>query len=82
MLATLAEIPMPDENEKPVVEQAADALNDLVEEATLTAADAAIDPAQVAPLTNEQVFIPEATEAAAPAGKKGDGGDASSSDKK
>ena len=66
---------MPEDNEKPMVEQAADALNDLVEEAALTAADAAIDPEHIAPTTNEQVFIPEATEAAAPMGAKDDGGD-------
>ena len=61
---------MPDENEKTVVEHAADALNDLVEDAALTAADAAINPAKVAPVTNEQVFIPEATEVPVPAGVK------------
>jgi hypothetical protein len=68
---------MPDDNDKPAVVQAekpavveaADALNDLVEEAALAVADAAIDPEHVAPLTNEQVYIPEATEA--PPGVKG-----------
>jgi len=66
---------MPGDDDKPIVEQAADALNDLVEQATLTAADAAIDPEQIAPKTNEQVFIPEATEAAVPVGSKdGNGG--------
>ena len=66
---------MPDDNEKPMVEQAADALNDLIEDAALTAADAAIDPKQVAPTTNEQVYIPEATEAPAPAGSTSGDGD-------
>ena len=66
---------MPDENEKTLVEQAADALNDLVEDATLTAADAAIDPAPIAPAPNGSVHIPEATEVAVPAGVTGGGGD-------
>src|ERR1700704_2716951 len=53
-----------DDKEKPVIEQAADKINDVVEEITLKAADAAIEPdaEHVAGTTNEQVYVPEATE--------------------
>ena len=53
-----------DDKEKPIIEQAADKINDVVEEITLKAADAAIEPdaAHVAGTTNEQVYVPEATE--------------------
>ncbi|WP_156042145.1 hypothetical protein [Bradyrhizobium sp. URHD0069] len=53
-----------DDKEKPVIEQAADKINDVVEEITLKAADAAIEPdaEHVAGTTNEQVHVPEATE--------------------
>jgi hypothetical protein len=50
--------------QKPVIEQAADKVNDAVEEITLKAADAAVEPdaEHAAGTTNEQVYIPEATE--------------------
>ena len=53
-----------DDKKKPVIEQAADKINDVVEEITLRAADAAIEPdaAHVAGTANEQVNVPEATE--------------------
>ena len=53
-----------DDKEKPIIEQAADKINDVVEEITLRAADAAIEPdaAHVAGTANEQVNVPEATE--------------------
>jgi hypothetical protein len=48
---------------KPVIEQAADTVNDAVEEITLKAADAAVEPdaEHVAATTHEQVYIPEVT---------------------
>lgn len=51
-------------NDKSTLEQAADKLNDAVEEIALKAADAAIepDPKQVAGTTNEQIYLPEAGE--------------------
>jgi hypothetical protein len=50
--------------QKPVIEQAADKVNDAVEEITLKAADAAVEPdaEHAAGTTNEQVYIPEATD--------------------
>jgi hypothetical protein len=53
-----------DDKKKPVIEQAADKINDVVEKITLKAADAAIEPdaEHVAGTTNEQVYVPEATE--------------------
>jgi hypothetical protein len=50
--------------QKPVIEQAADTVNDAVEEITLKAADAAVEPdaEHVAATTHEQVYIPEVTE--------------------
>ena len=53
-----------DDKKKPVIEQAADKINDVVEEITLKAADAAIEPdaEHVAGTTNEQVYVPEASE--------------------
>jgi hypothetical protein len=61
---------MDDENQKSVVEKLVDKINDTV--AVNTAAAAAMkamepepDPAQVAGATSEQVYIPEATDAAA-----------------
>ena len=65
---------MPDDHEKSLAEQAIDALNDLVEEAALTAVDAAPDPERIAPVTGEPVLIPEATQRASPAGSKADSG--------
>jgi hypothetical protein len=52
-----------DDKEKPAIEKAADKVNDVVEEITLKAADAAIepDPAHVAGAANEQVYLPEAS---------------------
>jgi hypothetical protein len=56
-----------DDKEKPAIEKAADTVNDVVEKITLKAADAAIepDPEHIAGATNEQVYLPEATETAA-----------------
>src|ERR1700716_1567739 len=56
-----------DDKEKPAIEKAADKVNDVVEEITLEAADAAIepDPAHVAGAANEQVYLPEVTETVA-----------------
>ena len=56
-----------DDKEKPAIEKAADKVNDVVEEITLKAADAAIepDPAHVAGAANEQVYLPEVTETVA-----------------
>ena len=50
-----------DDKKKPVIEQAADKINDVVEEITLNAADEP-DAAHVAGTANEQVNVPEATE--------------------
>jgi hypothetical protein len=51
-------------NDKFTLEEAADKLNDAVEEIALKAADAAIepDPKQVAATSNEQVYLPDASE--------------------
>jgi hypothetical protein len=56
------------EKEKPALEKAADKINDAVEEIALKGADAAIepDPEHVAGKSNEQLYLPEATEAAPP----------------
>jgi hypothetical protein len=56
-----------DDKEKPAIEKVADKVNDVVEEITLKAADAAIepDPQHVAGAANEQVYLPEATETVA-----------------
>jgi hypothetical protein len=56
-----------DDKERPAIEKAADTVNDVVEKITLKAADAAIepDPEHIAGATNEQVYLPEATETAA-----------------
>jgi hypothetical protein len=56
-----------DDKEKLAIEKAADTVNDVVEKITLKAADAAIepDPEHIAGATNEQVYLPEATETAA-----------------
>ena len=56
------------DKEKPAVEKAADKINDAVEEIALKAADAAIEPnpEHVAGKSNEQLYLPEATEAIAP----------------
>ena len=53
-------------NDKSVLEEAADKVNDAIEEIALKAADAAIepDPKQVAGTSNEQVYLPEASEGA------------------
>ena len=53
-------------NDKSTLEQAADKLNDALEEIALKAADAAIepDPKQVAGTSNEQVYLPEASDCA------------------
>jgi hypothetical protein len=53
-----------DDKEKPVIEQAADKINDVVEEITLKTANAAIEPdaEHVAGTTNVQAYVPEATE--------------------
>jgi hypothetical protein len=53
-------------NDKSTLEEAADKVNDAVEEIALKAADAAIepDPEQVAATTNEQIYLPEASEGA------------------
>jgi hypothetical protein len=50
--------------QKPVIEQAADKVNDAVEEITFKAADAVVEPdvEHVAGTTNEQVYIPKAIE--------------------
>jgi hypothetical protein len=62
-----------DEKEKPALEKAADKINDAVEEIALKAADAAIepDPEHVAGKSNEQLYLPEATEAIAPPNQSG-----------
>ena len=51
-------------NDKSTLEEAADKLNDAVEEIALKAADAAIepDPKQVAGTSNEQVYVGEVSE--------------------
>jgi hypothetical protein len=51
-------------SDKSTLEEAADKVNDAVEEIALKAADAAIepDPNQVAGTSNEQVYLPEAGE--------------------
>ena len=51
-------------NDKSTLEEAADKVNDAIEEIALKAADAAIepDPKQVAGTSNEQVYLPEASE--------------------
>ena len=51
-----------DDKEKPVIEQAADKINDVVEEITLKTANAAIEPdaEHVAGTTNVQAYVPEA----------------------
>lgn len=56
------------EKEKPAVIEAADTVNDVVEDLALTAAGIVGDgdPEHIAGTTNEQVYIPEATEAPAP----------------
>jgi hypothetical protein len=56
-----------DDKEKPAIEKAVNKVNDVVEEITLKAADAAIepDPQHVAGAANEQVYLPEATETVA-----------------
>lgn len=50
-------------NDKSTLEQAADKVNDAVEEIALKAADAAIEPGrkQLAGTSNEQVYLPEAS---------------------
>src|SRR5437762_12443237 len=50
--------------EKPVIERAADKVNDAVEAITLKVADSAVEPdaEHAAGTTNEQVYIPEAAE--------------------
>ena len=61
------------EKEKPALEKAVDKINDAVEEIALKAADAAIepDPEHVAGKSNEQLYLPEATEAIAPPNQSG-----------
>jgi hypothetical protein len=56
-----------DDKEKPAIEKAVNKVNDVVEEITLKAADAAIepDPQHVTGAANEQVYLPEATETVA-----------------
>jgi hypothetical protein len=72
---------MDDDKEKSVIEKMIDKVNDAVENIANTASAAAMkameaepDPKQVAGTNNEQVYIPEATDAAplfaAPAKKK------------
>jgi hypothetical protein len=63
---------MDDDKEKSAIEKMIDKVNDAVENIVNTASAAAMkamepepDPAQVAGTTNEQVYIPEATDAAA-----------------
>jgi hypothetical protein len=52
------------DQENPAIEKAVDKVNDLVEKITLKAADAGIepDPKRIARTTNEQIYLPEATE--------------------
>jgi cell division septation protein DedD len=63
---------MDDDKEKSAIEKMIDKVNDAVENMVITASAAAMkamepepDPEQVAGTTNEQVYIPEATDAAA-----------------
>ena len=63
---------MDDDKEKSAIEKMIDKVNDAVESIANTASAAAMkamepepDPKQVAGTTNEQVYIPEATDAAA-----------------
>jgi hypothetical protein len=53
-------------NDKSTLEQAADKVNDAVEEIALKGADAAIEPdlKQLAGTSNEQVYLPEASDGA------------------
>jgi hypothetical protein len=53
------------EREKPALEKAADKVNDVVEEIALKAADAAVEPDPVDVASNEQLYLPEASEAVA-----------------
>jgi hypothetical protein len=55
------------DKEKPAIEKVVDKVNDLVENITLKAADASIepDPKRVVGTTNEQIYLPEATETVA-----------------
>jgi hypothetical protein len=63
---------MDDDKEKSAIEKMIDKVNDAVENMVITASDAAMkamepepDPKQIAGTTNEQVYIPEATDTAA-----------------
>jgi hypothetical protein len=63
---------MDDDKEKSAIEKIIDKVNNAVENMVITASAAAMkamepepDPKQVAGTTNEQVYIPEATDAAA-----------------